>query len=63
MDYLFDNGMLSWRPVALLVALTAYVLVADLIWRTSSMGLAKLAAILAPLGAAWMALVAWAIRP
>jgi hypothetical protein len=63
MDYLIVDGKLSWRPVALLVALTTYVLVADLVWRMTSMGLARLAAVLAPLGAAWLGVVAWVIRP
>jgi hypothetical protein len=63
MEYLIADGKLSWRPVALLVALTAYVLVADMVWRVTAMGLTKLAAILAPLGAVWLGLVAWVIRP
>lgn len=59
MEPIWLGDRLSWRLVALVVALTLFVVVADLAWRLARMSTSRLAAILVPAGLAWLGGVWW----
>lgn len=59
MEHLWVENRLSWRAVAMMVALTVLVVAADLAWRLARMSTSRLAAILVPAGLAWLGGVWW----
>lgn len=59
MEHLWVENHLSWRLVAMKVALTAMVVAADLTWRLARMSTTRLAALLLPAGLAWLGGVWW----